>query len=91
MCILLTNLQRNNRHIGPMMKAMWFMAVLYSALLGLLIYYYCGRRQISMVHYGEKASALLFTAIQAVVQACTTSVWQQPSSVPTCRCAKAAA
>ena len=41
------DLRRNNAHISSIMKAVWFMTVLYSGLLGLLIYFYSGRKQIS--------------------------------------------
>jgi hypothetical protein len=44
--ILLWDLRRNNAHIGSLMKVVWFLTVLYSGPLGLLIYYYSGRRQI---------------------------------------------
>ncbi len=45
--VLLADLRRHNSHIGSMMKAVWFLSVLYSGPLGLLIYYYSGRKQIS--------------------------------------------
>jgi len=45
--VLALDLHRNNPRIGSIMKAVWFMTVLYSGPLGLLIYFYSGRRQIS--------------------------------------------
>lgn len=45
--ILLADLHRHNNHIGPIMKIVWLLTVLYSGPLGLLIYYYSGRKQIS--------------------------------------------
>lgn len=45
--VLLVDLHRHNNHIGSMMKMVWFLSVLYSGPLGLLIYFYSGRRQIS--------------------------------------------
>jgi hypothetical protein len=45
--MLLLDLQRYNNHIGQIMKLVWFLTVLYSGLLGLLIYVYSGRKQIS--------------------------------------------
>lgn len=45
--MLLLDLNRHNNHIGPVMKLVWFLTVLYSGLLGLLIYFYSGRKQIS--------------------------------------------
>lgn len=45
--VLVLDLRRNNAQIGSIMKLVWFMTVLYSGLLGLLIYFYSGRRQIS--------------------------------------------
>lgn len=44
--VLLWDLRRHNAHIGSLMKAMWLLTALYSGPLGLLIYYYSGRRQI---------------------------------------------
>ena len=44
--VLLNDLHRLNNRIGSMMKAVWFMTVLYSGPLGLLIYFYSGRSQI---------------------------------------------
>lgn len=47
-CIaLLVDIHRHNNHIGSMMKVVWFLSILYSGLLGLIIYFYSGRRQIS--------------------------------------------
>jgi len=43
---LVLDLRRNNAHLGSVMKAVWVLTVLYSGPLGLLIYYYAGRRQI---------------------------------------------
>lgn len=45
--ILLLDLYRHNQHIGPIMKVVWFLTVFYSGALGLLIYFYSGRKQIS--------------------------------------------
>lgn len=45
--VLLHDLRKNNNHIDPIMKVVWFLSVLYSGLLGLLIYFYSGRKQIS--------------------------------------------
>ena len=45
--VLIYDLRRNNTHIPSLMKAVWFMTVLYSGVLGLLIYFYSGRKQIS--------------------------------------------
>lgn len=45
--VLLHDLRQNNNHIGPIMKVVWFLSVLYSGLPGLLIYFYSGRKQIS--------------------------------------------
>jgi hypothetical protein len=45
--VLVIDLRRNNPQIGSIMKLVWFMTVLYSGLLGLIIYFYSGRRQIS--------------------------------------------
>lgn len=44
--VLVTDLRRNNAHIAPLMKVVWFLTVLYSGPLGLLIYYYSGRKEI---------------------------------------------
>ena len=43
---LLIDLLRNNQHIVPIMKAAWILTVLYSGPLGLLIYFYAGRKEI---------------------------------------------
>jgi hypothetical protein len=45
--VLIYDLSRNNTHIPSIMKTVWFMTVLYSGPLGLLIYFYSGRKQIS--------------------------------------------
>lgn len=45
--VLIYDLRRHNPQIGSLMKAVWLLTVLYSGPLGLLIYYYAGRRQIS--------------------------------------------
>ncbi len=45
--VLVLDLRRNNAQTGSIMKLVWFMTVLYSGVLGLLIYFYSGRRQIS--------------------------------------------
>lgn len=44
--VLLFDLSRNNTGIMPLMKAVWILTVIYSGPLGLMIYYYSGRRQI---------------------------------------------
>jgi hypothetical protein len=47
-CLVLAHdLYRNNTHIESLMKAVWGLTVLYSGPLGLLIYYFTGRRQIA--------------------------------------------
>jgi len=43
------DLRRNNTHSGSIMQAVWFVTVLYSGLLGLLIYYYSGRKFVRSV------------------------------------------
>lgn len=43
---LIRDLRHNNPDIASLMKGVWFLTVLYSGPLGLLIYYYAGRRQI---------------------------------------------
>ena len=45
--ILLYDLRRNNSHIPSIMQSVWLLTVLYSGPLGLLIYFYSGRKQIS--------------------------------------------
>jgi hypothetical protein len=45
--VLVRYLRHNNHQIGSIMKLVWFMIVLYSGLLGLMIYFNSGRRQIS--------------------------------------------
>lgn len=44
--VLVRDLSHRNAHIAPLMKAVWFLTVLYSGALGLLVYFYAGRRQI---------------------------------------------
>ncbi len=44
---LLRDLRLYNQHIMPLMKAVWVLTVLYSGPLGLIIFYYSGRRQIA--------------------------------------------
>jgi hypothetical protein len=44
--VLVYDLHRHNSQIAALMKAVWLLSVLYSGPLGLLIYYYAGRRQI---------------------------------------------
>jgi hypothetical protein len=44
--VLIYDLRRHNSHIATIMKAVWLLTVLYSGPLGLLIYYFSGRRQI---------------------------------------------
>lgn len=47
-CLVLAwDLHRHNAHIAPLMKAVWGLTVLYSGPLGLLIYFFAGRRQIA--------------------------------------------
>ncbi|MFB6070602.1 MAG: DUF4396 domain-containing protein [Halanaeroarchaeum sp.] len=43
---VLWDLYRNNRAVAPLMKFVWVLTVLYSGPLGLLAYWYSGRRQI---------------------------------------------
>ena len=45
--ILVYDIRTNNRQIASIMKAVWFMTVLYSGPLGLWIYSVSGRKQIS--------------------------------------------
>ena len=44
--VLAYDIRRHNARTGTLMKAVWFLTVLYSGFLALLIYYYSGRRQI---------------------------------------------
>jgi hypothetical protein len=44
--ILISDLRQHNPGIMPLMKAVWFLTVLYSGPVGLAIYYYSGRKQI---------------------------------------------
>lgn len=44
--LLIRDFARHNAHIGSLMKAVWFLTVLYSGPLGLAIYFYAGRGQI---------------------------------------------
>jgi hypothetical protein len=44
--VLVYDMRTNNPGIMSLMKAVWFLTVLYSGPLGLLIYYYSGRKQI---------------------------------------------
>jgi hypothetical protein len=44
--VLVYDLWKKNPGIMPLMKAVWFLTVLYSGPLGLAIYYYSGRKQI---------------------------------------------
>lgn len=46
LALLVRDLARTNRGIAPLMKGVWFLTVLYSGPLGLLIYWTTGRRQI---------------------------------------------
>ena len=46
LAVLLRDFRRHNPHIGSLMKAVWFMTVLYSGPLGLWLYYVSGRKQI---------------------------------------------
>lgn len=45
--VLLYDMYKYNRNIPSLMKIVWFFTVLYSGGLGLLIYLYTGRKQIS--------------------------------------------
>lgn len=45
--VLLFDLARNNAHLMSLMKAVWGLTVLYSGPLGLAIYWYSGRKEIS--------------------------------------------
>lgn len=45
--VLVNDLRAKNPDIMPLMKVVWFLTVLYSGPVGLLIYYYSGRKQIS--------------------------------------------
>ena len=45
--ILIQDLVRKNSHLMSLMKAVWIFTVCYSGLLGLAVYWYSGRRQIS--------------------------------------------
>ncbi|MBD3411389.1 MAG: DUF4396 domain-containing protein [Ignavibacteriales bacterium] len=45
--VLLYDLRRNNAHLGGLMKLVWALTVLYSGPLGLLGYYYSGRKEIA--------------------------------------------
>jgi hypothetical protein len=44
--VLMYDLRTQNPGIMPLMKAVWFLTVLYSGPVGLAIYYYSGRKQI---------------------------------------------
>jgi hypothetical protein len=44
--VLVYDMRKHNPGIMPLMKAVWFLTVLYSGPVGLLIYYYSGRKQI---------------------------------------------
>jgi hypothetical protein len=44
--ILIRDIRRNNPEIGPLMKVVWALTVLYSGPVGLLIYWTTGRKQI---------------------------------------------
>lgn len=45
--VLVWDLWRNNAELGGLMKLVWFLTVLYSGPIGLTIYWYSGRTQIS--------------------------------------------
>ena len=45
--VLLADLRRNNAHLMSLMKLVWALTVLYSGPIGLLIYWSCGRKEIS--------------------------------------------
>jgi hypothetical protein len=44
--VLVYDLRQHNSQIAPLMKLVWVLSVLYSGAIGLLIYYFAGRRQI---------------------------------------------
>lgn len=46
LAVLLRDFRRHNPHIDSLMKAVWFMTVLYSGPAGLWLYYVSGRKQI---------------------------------------------
>ena len=45
--VLLYDLRENNAEMASLMKVVWFFTVFYSGLLGLSIYWFTGRKQIS--------------------------------------------
>jgi hypothetical protein len=58
--VLWIDLRRNNQTLPSMMKLVWTLTVLYSAVLGLAVYWYSGRRQIpedSFLRRGMRSTA----------------------------------
>ncbi|WP_053948853.1 DUF4396 domain-containing protein [Halolamina sediminis] len=58
--VLWIDLRRNNQTLSSMMKLVWTLTVLYSAVLGLAVYWYSGRRQIpedSFLRRGMRSTA----------------------------------
>ncbi|MFB6114073.1 MAG: DUF4396 domain-containing protein [Halodesulfurarchaeum sp.] len=54
LAVLGYDLYANNRAIAPLMKFVWVLTVLYSGPIGLAIYAYSGRRQISQDSFWRK-------------------------------------
>lgn len=53
--IVFIDIWYKNNHLGSLMKWVWYLTVLYSGPLGLLIYYYSGRKQIKQDSIWRKA------------------------------------
>lgn len=47
LAILIRDLTRSNAHLAALMKWVWIFSVLYSGPIGLVIYFYSGRKQIA--------------------------------------------
>jgi hypothetical protein len=47
LAVLIRDLKRGNPEIAGLMKVVWIFTVLYSGPFGLLVYWFCGRKQIS--------------------------------------------
>lgn len=45
--VLIYDIRNDNQQIPSLMRVVWFFTVLYSGIVGLLVYWYTGRRQIS--------------------------------------------
>ncbi|MBD3297447.1 MAG: DUF4396 domain-containing protein [candidate division Zixibacteria bacterium] len=45
--IVARDIQRHNAHLPPLMRLVWLLTVAYSSLLGLVVYWFTGRGQIS--------------------------------------------